>query len=90
MKVSYHGQREFPAPVEDVRNPAPVADTGFQVLSRQVHLLHPEFYGLHGIWRRDPVMFALIILNEDQQDIQFITCFRPSSAPHNLSISART
>ena len=72
MKASNHRQRQWPPTIKDFRDPAPRTDQRLKILAREVHLLHSESDGIYGIRWINGMMFRLIVMDQNEQNIETV------------------
>lgn len=78
MKTTNHRQRQWPAAIENLRDSPPRAKQRLEILAREIHLLHSESDGIYGIRWVNGVMFRLIVVDQNEQNIKTVrlTCTR--------------
>jgi len=73
MKTTNHRQRQGPLAVDDFRHSTTRANQWLQILARQIHLFHSKLDGIDRIWRVNRMVFRLVVLDQHQRNVQFIT-----------------
>ena len=72
MKATNHRQRQWPAAIENLRDSTPGTKQRLEILAGEIHLLHSESDGIYGIRRINGVMFRLIVVDQNEENIKTV------------------
>lgn len=69
MESPNHGEVKISCPVENLRNTARTTEIVGQLAFGDLFLIQHELERLYRVWRLDRMVFALVAVNEDRQDL---------------------